>query len=43
MNRESAILWFGEDDSGRRLPSGVYFIRLEDGGFRKTEKAILLR
>ena len=43
MNHESAILWFGEDDSGRRLSSGVYFVRLEDGDFKKTEKVILLR
>jgi hypothetical protein len=43
MNHESAILWFGDDDSGRRLSSGVYFIRLEDGDFKKTEKVILLR
>uniref|UniRef100_A0A7V0Z4R5 T9SS type A sorting domain-containing protein n=1 Tax=candidate division WOR-3 bacterium TaxID=2052148 RepID=A0A7V0Z4R5_UNCW3 len=39
----STIVWFGEDDSGRRLPSGVYFVHLESGGFKKTEKAILLR
>jgi len=43
MNHESAIFWFGEDDSGRKLPSGVYFVRLEDGDFKKTEKVILLR
>jgi len=43
MNHESAILWFGEDDSGRRLSSGVYFVRLETDGFKKNEKVILLR
>ncbi len=43
MNHESTILWFGEDDSGRRLSSGVYFVRLEDGDFKKTEKVVLLK
>ncbi len=40
---QSTILWDGTDDSGRKLPSSVYFIRLENRDFRKTEKAILLR
>jgi len=39
----STILWDGKDDSGRRLASGVYFIRLEDGEFKDTEKVILLK
>uniref|UniRef100_A0A7C6ENV5 T9SS type A sorting domain-containing protein n=1 Tax=candidate division WOR-3 bacterium TaxID=2052148 RepID=A0A7C6ENV5_UNCW3 len=43
MNHESAILWDGDDDSGRRLPSGVYFVRLETDEFKKNEKVILLR
>jgi hypothetical protein len=43
MNHESAIFWDGKDDSGRRLPAGVYFVRLEAGDYRQIEKAILLR
>jgi len=39
----STVVWFGEDDSGRRLPSGVYFVRLEAGDFKQVEKAVLLR
>jgi len=39
----STIFWDGTDDSGRRLPAGVYFIRLENGGLKQTEKVILLR
>jgi len=39
----STIVWFGDDDSGRKLPSGVYLIRLETDGFKKTEKVILLK
>uniref|UniRef100_A0A7V3VUJ1 T9SS type A sorting domain-containing protein n=1 Tax=candidate division WOR-3 bacterium TaxID=2052148 RepID=A0A7V3VUJ1_UNCW3 len=37
------IVWDGKDDSGRRLPAGVYFVRLEAGDFKQVEKAILLR
>jgi len=39
----STIFWDGTDDYGRKLPSGVYFVRLETDEFKKTEKAILLR
>uniref|UniRef100_A0A7V0Z4G5 M28 family peptidase n=1 Tax=candidate division WOR-3 bacterium TaxID=2052148 RepID=A0A7V0Z4G5_UNCW3 len=37
------IVWDGTDDLCRKIPSGVYFVRLEDGDFKKTEKVILLR
>jgi len=43
MYHESVISWDGTDDSGRKLPSGVYFVRLESDDFKKTKKAILLR
>ncbi|MEO0228347.1 MAG: C25 family cysteine peptidase, partial [candidate division WOR-3 bacterium] len=39
----SAVIWDGTDDSGRKLPCGVYFVRLEAGDFKKVEKAVLLR
>jgi N-acetylneuraminic acid mutarotase len=45
------VVWCGDDDSGRKLPAGVYFVRFvpdpvgETGGedFRQTEKVILLK
>ena len=43
VNQVSAVIWDGTDDSGRKLPSGVYFIHLETEEFKKTEKVILLR
>ncbi|MEO0184975.1 MAG: S8 family serine peptidase [candidate division WOR-3 bacterium] len=42
-NQASSIVWFGDDDVGRKVPAGVYFIQLESDNLRKTEKAILLR
>lgn len=38
-----AIEWSGDDDSGRRLPAGVYFVSLESEGFKQVEKVVLLR
>ncbi len=38
-----SVCWDGCDDAGRRLPAGVYFVRLESGDFKQVEKAVLLR
>ncbi len=37
------VLWYGDDDSGRPLPAGVYFVKLESEGLKQVEKVILLR
>jgi flagellar hook assembly protein FlgD len=37
------FVWDGTDASGRRLPSGVYLLRLETGGDGDTQKIVLLR
>jgi hypothetical protein len=42
-DRESAVTWAGADETGRKVPAGVYFVRLEANGKECTEKAILLR
>ena len=34
--------WDRRDVRGKLLPSGVYFLRLEAGGFRETRKLLLL-
>ena len=37
-----AIRWDRRDDSGRRVPSGVYFYRLEAGSERATRKMVVM-
>ncbi len=36
------INWYGRDDRGRKLKSGVYFLRMEGRDFRKVKKLILM-
>jgi hypothetical protein len=37
------VPWFGTDISGRQLSAGVYFIQLDAGDVRLTEKTVLLK
>ena len=39
----STIVWDGMDDSGRRLPSGVYFVVLQSGETKEIKKVIRLK
>ncbi|MEO0184833.1 MAG: M28 family peptidase [candidate division WOR-3 bacterium] len=43
VNHVSSVVWDGCDDLGRRVPSGVYFVRFEVGDYKEIEKAVLLR
>jgi hypothetical protein len=36
-------VWNGVDDEGRRISSGIYFYRMEAGGFTKTQKMLLVK
>jgi len=35
--------WDGRDGDGRQVASGIYFCRLETGGYRRTVKMVLVR
>jgi hypothetical protein len=43
MNHGSAISWRGDDNAGRKLPSGVYFVKFSSGDYEETEKVLLVR
>ncbi len=38
-----AVVWDGNDDTGRRLAAGVYFVKLEVADYERALKAVLLR
>ncbi len=40
---ESTIFWSGDDDLGRRLPGGVYFIELSIEYFCEIEKVVKVK
>ena len=47
-NRENVrmsnqFIWNGDDENGKALPSGIYFLVLENGDMRSTQKVILVK
>jgi hypothetical protein len=42
MNHESIFLWDGTDNTGKRVPQGIYFVRLQGTHLNVTKKAILV-
>jgi subtilisin family serine protease len=40
---EHEAVWFGRDENGRRVASGVYVCRIEAAGFTATRRLVLLR
>jgi hypothetical protein len=43
QHQESSIVWHGDDEQGRAVAPGVYFVRLQAKGYAKTEKVVLLQ
>lgn len=42
-NPESFLVWHGDDNAGRKLPGGVYFVTLENADQKLVEKVIFLK
>jgi len=38
-----SVVWNGSDDNGRKIASGVYFVRFEAGEFRAQDKILMVR
>jgi len=41
--QDNMLVWYGEDEKGRKVPNGVYFANFEADGFTTTKKLVLLR
>ncbi len=43
IGHQSSIKWDGRDYSGKKLPSGVYFLKFAAGDYRETRKLLLVK
>ncbi len=43
LDSQSELIWLGDDDNGKRLSNGVYFLRLESGNETLTVKAVMVK
>jgi len=43
IGHQSSAQWSGDDNAGRKLPGGVYFVTLHAGEFSDTKKVLLVR
>ncbi|UCG93171.1 MAG: immune inhibitor A [candidate division WOR-3 bacterium] len=37
------VTWYGDDDAGRRVSAGIYFVQLKAGDYNQVQKVVLLR
>ncbi|MBA7654593.1 hypothetical protein ES703_62475 [subsurface metagenome] len=40
---EHSITWYGRNNKGNQVPSGVYFARLSVGDFAESKKMIFIK
>ncbi len=43
QNQESVVVWDGTDQINRKLPNGVYFVKLQTGQYSEARKVLLVR
>ena len=37
------MMWDGKDNTGRKAPAGIYFVRFSADDYNKVKKAVFLR
>jgi len=42
-NLQPKVSWSGVDNTGQKLPSGVYFLKFQVGDYKETRKLLLIR
>jgi len=40
---QHSVIWYGKDDNGKSVSSGIYFFKLKTANFEKTRKMILMK
>ncbi|MCK4330597.1 T9SS type A sorting domain-containing protein [candidate division WOR-3 bacterium] len=40
---EESVIWNGRDDSGKKVPSGIYFLKFDAGEYTATKKLLKVR
>jgi hypothetical protein len=43
IGNQSSVKWDGTDNSSRKLPSGIYFVKLKAGGYTTTKTTLFIR
>jgi len=43
VDEDGSVVWFGDDEVGRQLPGGIYFVHITTQDTTETYKVILLR
>jgi flagellar hook assembly protein FlgD len=43
IGHQSSVIWDGRDDLQRRVPAGVYFVKLNTDDYQNVLKTVLLK
>jgi hypothetical protein len=43
LEGEYGVTWYGMDDLGAKMPSGIYLRSLQSGSYRVSQKMLLIR
>jgi hypothetical protein len=43
IGQSDQITWYGDDNDGRKVPTGIYFLKLSTPSYTETKKLLLIR